>query len=570
MGRISEFFGNPGKRPGIRCQANLPLSKTQEDNICFTNEISKTDNHNDKKDMQRVSTSSLSDSSDDFDLNSFKIQYDGTFRYNKGLTGLQKGHMDRTLDWLVMFAGTFTVFICIWIILIIWIVLGIVYSAPFNWQVVMQDGQSIQCYVWDTLLMRQQLSSSHEQIMISCQLRSKLASFKKFFKIYTDRKVQQFEQTKVVDDGTNIKDEQLLNDIENNSQTVGQLPVANWYDRASNYVATILGSVPSMAIFWIGVFIWVGCGAIPQAGDNSPPFTGRNSGSNPQYKKFSNAWQMDINTAVAVSLLICTTFLQNVRARHDKFIAKVLLDILEKDEKIDLLLRLQINDYTTPHKVITVSEPKRTWLQKTIDWYADVIGTGIGVIVAVIVFGVWLSIGSLLHWGDDWWLIIGTYTGLVGFIDGFVLREVYYRSVKHEENNYAKVIDEDLEFMQQLGISIPRDIAGTEQKILRDKESLDYKISSFVNRLCSDQYSVVVGVLIVVGLICASSGMKWSTTGQLIANTPTMIIEEFFLIVLIQAHNWADSQRRIEMTTLLTHRCMIESHLTSHFAIMDK
>ena len=79
------------------------------------------------------------------------------------------------------------------------------------------------------------------------------------------------------------------------------------------------------------------------------------------------------------------------------------------------------------------------------------------------------------------------------------------------------------------------------------------------------QWSVLVSVLIIIGLICASSGMRWSTTGQLIANTPTMIIEEFFLIVLIQAHNWADQQRRVEVSALLARRHILLAYIDGHF-----
>lgn len=625
MGAIKKFFGNPGERPGIHFQAAIPQQLIPADvEIIETNVLDKDINDacespiqtihvtknekedltNDEKiDINDNSVCSMSDGSTTVELSNFKIQSNKTFDIDKSFTGLHKGYMDLILDKLVFFAGSITAFFCVWVILIIWVVVGAIYNAPFNWQVVMQDGQSIQCYIWDTLLMRQQLSSSHEQVLVCCNLRSKLDTFKRLVKEIHDKNLLRHNPDNGDENCSNF-----VSDIQNESQddlatlnfessdhvaiekhtsnciqqidagcpcndeevfdpkTLGQLPIENWYDRISNYSSIIIGSLISMAVFWIGIAVWIGCGAIPQAGDTTAPFTGKYSGSNPQYKKFSNAWQMDINTAVAVSLLICTTFLQNIRARHDKFIAGVLLEIFEKDEHIDIMLRTKLND-VTPHKVINIPEAKRTWLQKTIDWYADVIGTGIGFIVAIIVFGVWIGIGTPMNWGDDWWLIIGTYTGLVGFIDGYVLREVYYRSVTAEEKHYTQVIQEDLELMQILGIPNSRDMVNSlEEQNERVTKTLKYRISAFVNKICSDQYSVVCGVLIVVALICISSGMRWSTTGQLIANTPTMIIEEFFMIVLIQAHNWADVQRRLEISTILAHRHIIDYHITKMLA----
>ncbi|CAB4251862.1 similar to Saccharomyces cerevisiae YMR319C FET4 Low-affinity Fe(II) transporter of the plasma membrane [Maudiozyma barnettii] len=591
MGSIKKFFGNPGDRPGVRFQASIP------DQLVPTNVEILDDEKNNKKtnvdlvhdipltkndDITESTTCSLSDGSTTVELSNFKIQSNKTFDVNKSFTGLHKGYMDLVLDKLVFFAGSIVAFFCVWVILIIWVIIGAIYNAPFNWQVVMQDGQSIQCYIWDTLLMRQQLCSSHEQLLVCCNLRSKLDTFKRMVKeiheknlvrhdynecesIIMDTDITSLDPTnptvEKLDSSCPCQDEDVIDPA-----TLGQLPVENWYDRVSNYSSIIVGSLITMGIFWIAIAVWIGCGAIPQAGDTTPPFTGQYSGSNPKYKKFSDAWQMDINTAVAVSLLICTTFLQNIRARHDQFIAGVLVEIFEKDERIDIMLRTKLNDYS-PHKIIVIPEAKRTWLQKVIDWYADVIGTGIGVIVAIIVFGVWIGIGTPMNWGDDWWLIIGTYTGLVGFIDGYVLREVYYRSVTIEETNYTEVIAEDLELMQILGISNPRDMINSlEEENARVTKTLNYRISAFVNKICSDQYSVVCGFLIVIALICISSGMKWSTTGQLIANTPTMIIEEFFLIVLIQAHNWADVQRRLEISTILAHRHIIEYHISKVLA----
>lgn len=562
MGKISKFFGNPGIRPEIRHQAVIP-SRIHEYEHDFVNEIQNDDDCQlkDDKNSLNICAESFTDESSDTSLNFVDLKDTGYIETSHSFTGLSKGFTDKALDFLVFAAGTQTVFILTWIILIIWVVLGIVYKAPNNWQVVMQDGQSIQCYVWDTLLMRQQLMSTHEQILICSDLRSRLATIRKFLGRLNFRadEAPMIEAPKSTDEKDDFSVGQLQSETpceEANKDmgkliSTGDLPVENWYDNLSTKASLLLGSIPSMVIFWIGVIIWIICGIIPKDAGNSPPYTGKTSGSNPELKKFSDTWQMYINTAVAVSLLICSTFLQNIRARHDKYIAKFLLAIYEIESNIDMKLRTRLNDFETQHEMITIPPSKRSKLEVVIDWYADVIGTGIGVVILVAVFATWIGIGQCLNWDDNWWLIIGTYTGLVGFLDGYVIRQVYFRITAHEEENYQQVADDDLALFQKYNIHCPEEYF-VNGKVT--KSTLSYKISSYINWLCADQWSVVASLVIIIGLICVSSGLKWSTTGQLIANTPTMIIEEFFLIVLIQAHNEADAQRRKEVTALFARR----------------
>jgi low-affinity ferrous iron transport protein len=48
--------------------------------------------------------------------------------------------------------------------------------------------------------------------------------------------------------------------------------------------------------------------------------------------------------------------------------------------------------------------------------------------------------------------------------------------------------------------------------------------------------------------------MKWTTTGQLLCNIPTSIIESFFMIILITGHNYTDEERRNELRNLYHRR----------------
>lgn len=538
MGKIARFLGNPGKRPTVKQQAPIVVPES----LVVSDPILKTVQE------ERASLYSSSDDSNR-EFGTITVGQNGSITTSQGFTGLEKGVTDRILDWLVMAAGSEYVFFLMWCILIIWIVLGCVYKGPNVWQVVMQDGQSLQTYFWDTLLVRQQLISAHEQRIICGVVRSRIASFRRFAK----------ERRKVVGEQLKERDVRVADWPVGDVEFSSKLLTENWYDHLCNYFSVIIGSLYTMIIFWIGIIIWLVCGVIPKPGDNEPPYTGETTGSNPHLVKFSSTWQLYINSATAVVLLVSSMFLQNIRARHDKFIAKFVVQVFDADREIEEKFRVECGDIETENPLATIPSAKRTTLQKIIDFYADIIGTGVGAFIAVAAIAAWLGVGKLMDWNDDWWLIIGTYTGLIGFLDGFVIREVYYRIVNEEESNYSEVAKEDLELFKSLGINCPDEYSGKPPTGHMTK--LDFRISTWINYVCSSQWSVLLSIAIIIGLIIGASCLHWSTTGQLLANTPTMIIEAFFLIVLIQAHNWADYQRRVELTALCGRRQILLNHL---------
>ena len=75
----------------------------------------------------------------------------------------------------------------------------------------------------------------------------------------------------------------------------------------------------------------------------------------------------------------------------------------------------------------TVAEPAeqlqagfRNWWSRNlgifviVDGYANFIGSIGGIVLSIVLLAVWLVIGSVMGYSNDnWWLIIGTYTGLV-------------------------------------------------------------------------------------------------------------------------------------------------------------
>lgn len=537
MYKIARFFGNPGVRTDIKQQAPIPCDRRQDDSKKGLEEII-------SKEIETDSESSLNSV-----LGQVHVEQSGDIITSIGFTGLRKGKMDKALDKLVEYAGSVFTFVLMWIIMIIWVIMGIVSSASSNWQVVMQDGQSIQCYIWDTLLMRQQLMSAHEHVCVCAELKSRLTIFKKL--MYSIASSSEKTDSDI--------EETLYDDI---PEVTADLQNKTWYDRLSSNIAHVIGSWYFIVIYWAGIFVWIGCGALYLDANNDPPYTGETTGSNPKKTRFGNMWQMYINTATAVLMFFCTIFLQNLRARHDRFVAKFIREIFEIDLKIDVLLRDEANDYFTESDVVCIKRQKRNKADFLIDWYGDVVGTGIGVLLAIAVLTAWIAVGHLMDYSDNWWLIIGTYTGLVGFFDGFVIRQNYFRIVNHEQENYSSVLSEEYELYSILGIQCPKNLS--EIPVQADK-SVTYKVSVFINKICSSKWSVLASLLIIIGLISVASGMHWSQTGQLLANTPTMIIEGFFLLILLQAHNWADIERRAEISLLHSRKTFMLTYLEKKF-----
>lgn len=424
----------------------------------------------------------------------------------------QKSWGSRVFDAITQYAGARITFVITLLILITWAIVGIVLGAPENWQIVMQDGGSIQCYISDTLLMRQQQNHCYKLLTIISQLRSRNTT--------QNRLLHNSDIHKSVDT------EELHNmAINDNVGDAVKLPNEHWFDQCCNWFSMAVGSLGAWAIYWGGIFAWVGLG---------------------HSLGWSDLWQLYINTAVAVELTFTSMFLQNTRRRHMEYLEKCLKSIMEADCQLELLLRQATGD-NEPNPTITIVPPKVTRSVRAIDYYGDVIGSGVGAVISLAVFATWLAIGQTMEWDSNWWLIIGTYTGLVGFVDGFVLRNVYFRQDVMLDEQFKILIDADEQIFQYLNVPLPT-------RPLDEDRSLKTRISNWMGYICAKPGAVLVSLIIVVALICVASGMQWDQTGQLLCNTPTMIIEGFLLIVLIQAHNMSNIKRRVQLHDILIRR----------------
>jgi len=152
-----------------------------------------------------------------------------------------------------------------------------------------------------------------------------------------------------------------------------------------------------------------------------------------------------------------------------------------------------------------------------------------------------------LSFSSNWWLIIGTYAGLVGLNDGFVLRNVQLQLSRYQVAALEQVQHEDEAIFKDIRVSDPR----VEQ--VQD-DSLSYRLSERMGAITSHEITVVLGGISILGLLAGATAMGWSTTGQLLCNIPPSIVESFFMMILITGHNINDSRRRADLRAVYVRR----------------
>ena len=449
--------------------------------------------------------------------------------------------LDTFIGYAVDVAGSIYVLFIVLALLAAWIVWGCINKGSDTWQIVMQDGQSIQTYVWNTFLMRQQLDNDEKLLILYGRLKSRSLTHKRLLQKIVDNRdsidLESFMKRQGVREGSLEQQQKKIN-----------FRSRNLFDKVSYWIGKVLGSLPAVAVYWVGIFVWIGCGALP---------LNEGTAEKPDMETFSNTWQMYVNTATAIELLVTTVFLENVRNRTNAFILKQTEVFNKIDQDLECLLR-EINDNDqTENELVVVQRCPRDRIQKGISFYAHVVGYGLGLVISICVFSAWIGIGNVMHWSANWWLVIGSYTGLVGFIDGFVLREIFFSITNYEQSKFLDLLGDSQEWLDIVGIPVDLERPAV-------KKTLGNRISLFINRICSNEWSVVSAFVIVLGLVVLASAMLWSETAQLIANTPTMIIEGFFLLILVQAHDWATEERRMTLSELNRSRVLLYDYIRKH------
>jgi low-affinity ferrous iron transport protein len=436
-------------------------------------------------------------------------------------------------DKITRLAGSSGVFFAMLAIIGAWAILGIVYGTTDTWQIMMQNASSIQVYVTDILLIRQQQNASRALMTTLAEIQSRNETCERLLRQIPGcqwMETHKEESKELLVNGRPVEDE-----VEENLYMVNGKPSHFQYvwSRTCHAVAAVLGSLYAYIFYWIGVFVWVAIGKLYD---------------------FSDTWQLYINTAVAVALTFTSVFLQNIQQQQEDSLEKSLHYALKIDAEVEHRLRELTEDYK-PNPIFEIAPPSRGRLERMIDNFADIMGSLVGVIISLVVTIAWIAVGPLLQFSDNWWLIIGTFTGLVGFIDGFVLRNLYCREEKTVGDEFKRVAWSDRKVLDLLNVEVPQKTKG--------KRALDTRISIATGDALGSTAASVGAVGFVVLLIIIASAMQWSTTGQLLCNTPTMIIEGFVLLVLIQAHNIANEDRGVEFNGVLKRRLLLNSYVHS-------
>jgi low-affinity ferrous iron transport protein len=212
---------------------------------------------------------------------------------------------------------------------------------------------------------------------------------------------------------------------------------------------------------------------------------------------------------------------------------------------------------------VVVPAPKVGRLQRAIFYYADVVGTLVGIALLIVVVTIWLAIGPALQFNSNWWLIIGTYAGLIGLNDSFVLRNVQAKFIDYENDAFESLRLDDMETVLPTSDDQTKEIGKMlDAEVLPDQtpaappgqDSLTNRLSAKMGVMCAHEYTVLVGFLSIIGLLVGASAMGWSETGQLLCNIPPSIIESFFMMILLTGHNLADARRRDDLHQIYQRR----------------
>lgn len=403
--------------------------------------------------------------------------------------------------------------------LLVWAFLGIPYGSADSYKIAISDAQAIINLVFDAFLMRQQFNQHDNLLMVAGSLRSRISSHKRMLAcLVATGQISRIDAAK-------FQAFPLQADAE-------RLPKEGWLTRLSSVVSALLGHIGTAVGFWCCIFVWIGFG--PSCG-------------------WSNNWQLYINSATSALMVFLLAFLANTRERHSRYSADCLKAIWKADAALELKLRELTGD-RIDNPVIVLPERKRSAVQRAIDYYADLVGTLAGVAILVLVIIIWIVCGPALHFDASWWLLMGTYAGLVGLNDGFVLRNICEVLSHHEDEQFDEVNWQDHNTLAVIGVESLNEEHVTAR-------SLSHRISVRVGYFCSHQWMVVAGVILIIGLIVGASAMRWSETGQLLCNIPPSIIESFFTLILITGHNFGEAKRRVDLYNIHLRRLKMISYI---------
>ncbi|KAE8372263.1 Low affinity iron permease-domain-containing protein [Aspergillus bertholletiae] len=434
--------------------------------------------------------------------------------------------LDRGLDFIVRLSGSGPVFFLILAGLLAWALLGIKYGSTDSWQVLISDIQAIVSYIFDSFLVRQELNGYEEEMVVAAELESRILSHK--------RMLAQVQQKLEAQDKETLAHLVSQARAQDTLEFGAELPSETWFGRSITWVSHVIGHLGSITLFWVGVFVWIGLGHL---------------------SNYSNEWQLYMNSASSALMVFMFAFLANIRERHDAYTRCCFDAIFQVDASLEAKLR-QLTHDSLSNDVVIIPAPRVSKIQRAIFYYADFVGTLVGIAILLAVIIIWVAIGPLLHFDSNWWLLIGTYAGLVGMNDGFVLRNMQARLHSYVDDEFARIAAQDAELFATVQLPAPSD-----EVVAHD--SLTYRVSEAMGRVCAHEITVLLGVLTILGLVAGASAMRWTMTGQLLCNVPPSLIESFFMIVLVTGHNSADDRKRVDLRNTYARRLQLLGYVTA-------
>lgn len=422
--------------------------------------------------------------------------------------------VDRWLDIVVRVAGSAPVFLVIVSGLLTWALMGIRFGNDDIWIAAISDVQAILCYVFDSFLMRQLLREYSELTAAVVEIKSRCSSHHRMLSKVKARLGP--EQTRRV---AALCQNEPLQPLEHGNQA--QSPFA----KCIIFTAQMFGHLVTVVLYWVCVLVWLGFG---------------------HYCHWSTRWQLYMNDSTSALMILVFAFLACLRECYADYTNTCIDAIFRLDCSLEKTLRHLTQD-DLPNVTEVIVPPKESFLQVLIFYYADVIGTLAGIVILVVVVITWAALGPVFAYNNTWWLLIGTYAGLVGLFDSFVLRNVQAKVHGYIGNQAHSVEEGDTAIFSEICVPVP-----AAERV--EEQSLSRRISRRMDAISSHLLMVVAGFLVTIGCLTASSAMHWTLTGQLISNVPPSVMETFFMLILITGQNDAEAEARVDLTDIYNRR----------------
>ena len=263
-----------------------------------------------------------------------------------------------------------------------------------------------------------------------------------------------------------------------------------------------------------------------------------------------------MNSGTSALMMLCFALIACTREQNRTRTSASIHHICQFDVALESRLRQMTRD-TIPNEEITIRPHKVNRLQRAISYYADLVGTLVGIALLVTVTAIWIAIGPSLYFDSSWWLIIGTYAGLIGMHDGFVLHNIQFQLNLDEESTISDVTRADADNLAIVALVRPPLATADGLKV----RGITQTLSAYLSSICAHEYSVIFGIVAVLALLVVGTALKWSWTGQLLCNVPPSIIETFIMMTLITSHELDDQRQNKRLRELAATREMLTKWL---------